>query len=164
MPFADAHEVHHYIGGVFVAAFADPEVGPKLSATGLVLRFALSDNFNRWTGFLARMSYARVIHGSNTMEGVNATLDDAVAIIDGVFHPAVTSVGVRPTIGDGRVMVETFLLDHSEDLYGRRMRVAFVPAQSRMFITNWYVTRVRSRKVRYAYASLRMAKRFRSPA
>ncbi len=54
--------------------------------------------------------------------GIYAT----VAIIDGVFHPAVTSVGVRPTIGDGRVMVETFLLDHHEDLYGRRMRVAFV--------------------------------------
>lgn len=47
------------------------------------LRFALSDNLNRWTGFLARMSYARVIHGSNTMEGVKATLDDAVAIVDG---------------------------------------------------------------------------------
>jgi Fic family protein len=47
------------------------------------LRFALSDNLNRWTGFLARMSYARAIHGSNTMEGVNATLDDAVAIVDG---------------------------------------------------------------------------------
>lgn len=46
------------------------------------LRFALSDNLNRWTGFLARMSYARVIHGSNTVEGVNATLDDAVAVVD----------------------------------------------------------------------------------
>jgi Fic family protein len=47
------------------------------------MRFAISDNLNRWTGFLARMSYARIIHSSNTMEGVNATFDDAVAVVDG---------------------------------------------------------------------------------
>jgi Fic family protein len=47
------------------------------------LRFSISDNLNRWTGFLARMAYARVVYGSNTMEGVNATFDDAVAVIDG---------------------------------------------------------------------------------
>ena len=47
------------------------------------LRFALGDNLNRWSGFLARMSYARVIHASNSMEGVDVTLDDAVAAIDG---------------------------------------------------------------------------------
>jgi len=29
------------------------------------------------------MAYARAIHGSNTMEGVNATLDDALAAVDG---------------------------------------------------------------------------------
>jgi Fic family protein len=47
------------------------------------LRFSISDNLNRWNGFLARMAYARAIHGSNTMEGVNATLDDALAAVDG---------------------------------------------------------------------------------
>jgi Fic family protein len=47
------------------------------------LRFSVSDNLNRWNGFLARMAYARAIHGSNTMEGVIATLDDALAAVDG---------------------------------------------------------------------------------
>lgn len=47
------------------------------------LNYATSDNLNRWTGFLARMSYARAIHGSNTMEGINATLQDAVNAVDG---------------------------------------------------------------------------------
>ncbi len=47
------------------------------------LRFATSDNLNRWTGFLARMSYARAIHSSNTMEGIDATMDDAIAVVDG---------------------------------------------------------------------------------
>jgi riboflavin kinase / FMN adenylyltransferase len=54
--------------------------------------------------------------------GIYAT----VGIVDGVCHPAVTSVGVRPTIGDGKVLVETHLLDGPADLYGSTMRVAFV--------------------------------------
>jgi riboflavin kinase/FMN adenylyltransferase len=48
------------------------------------------------------------------------------AHVDGVWHAAVTSVGVRPTFGDGRLTVETFLLDGVYELYGSRMRVAFV--------------------------------------
>jgi len=54
--------------------------------------------------------------------GIYATM----AILDGVHHRAVTSVGVRPTIGDGPVTVETHLLDGAGDLYGRTMRLAFV--------------------------------------
>lgn len=54
--------------------------------------------------------------------GIYAT----IAIIDGVSHRAVTSVGIRPTIGDDRLTVETYLLDASPDLYDRPMRVAFV--------------------------------------
>jgi riboflavin kinase/FMN adenylyltransferase len=48
------------------------------------------------------------------------------AIVDGLSHPAVTSIGVRPTFGGGDVTVETFLLEGSHDLYGRPMRLAFV--------------------------------------
>jgi riboflavin kinase/FMN adenylyltransferase len=49
-----------------------------------------------------------------------------VAIVDGVQHPAVTSIGVRPTIGDGQFTIETFLLDGSLDLYDKPMRLAFI--------------------------------------
>ncbi len=40
---------------------------------------------------------------------------------------AVTNVGVRPIIpdNDGRVTVESFLLDYDGDLYGRQIRVEF---------------------------------------
>lgn len=55
--------------------------------------------------------------------GIYAT----IAILDGIHHPSVTSVGVRPTIGDdGPVTVEAHLLDGSVDLYGARLRLAFV--------------------------------------
>ena len=47
------------------------------------------------------------------------------AFADGV--PAAVNVGVRPTFESGRgVLVETYLIDREEDLYGRTLRVAFV--------------------------------------
>jgi Fic family protein len=47
------------------------------------LKFSTTDSLNRWKGSLARMAYARAIHGSNTMEGIKVTLNDAVAAVDG---------------------------------------------------------------------------------
>jgi riboflavin kinase/FMN adenylyltransferase len=41
--------------------------------------------------------------------------------------PAAVNVGVRPTFESGRgVLIETHIIDHDEDLYGRSLRVAFV--------------------------------------
>jgi len=41
--------------------------------------------------------------------------------------PAAVNVGVRPTFESGRgVLIETYLIDREEDLYGTEMRVAFV--------------------------------------
>ncbi len=42
------------------------------------------------------------------------------------WHRAVTSIGVRPTIGDGQFTIETHILDGTYDLYDRPLRVAFV--------------------------------------
>lgn len=41
--------------------------------------------------------------------------------------PAAVSIGVRPTFESGRgVLIETHIIDHDEDLYGKTLRVAFV--------------------------------------
>ena len=41
--------------------------------------------------------------------------------------PAAVNVGIRPTFETGRgVLIETYLIDHEEDLYGKNLRVAFV--------------------------------------
>jgi riboflavin kinase/FMN adenylyltransferase len=41
--------------------------------------------------------------------------------------PAAVNVGIRPTFESGRgVLIETYLIDRSEDLYGSMLRVAFV--------------------------------------
>jgi riboflavin kinase/FMN adenylyltransferase len=47
------------------------------------------------------------------------------AFADGV--PAAVNVGVRPTFETGRgLLIETYLIDREEDLYGKILRVAFV--------------------------------------
>ncbi|GAA1750397.1 SCP2 sterol-binding domain-containing protein [Aeromicrobium alkaliterrae] len=43
MAFKDAAEVRTYLGGVFETAFADPEIGPKLKSTGIVLKTVYTD-------------------------------------------------------------------------------------------------------------------------
>jgi riboflavin kinase/FMN adenylyltransferase len=54
--------------------------------------------------------------------GIYAT----TATVGDVTHRAVTSLGIRPAIGDNRLTIETHLLDGSFDLYDRRLRLAFV--------------------------------------
>jgi riboflavin kinase/FMN adenylyltransferase len=55
--------------------------------------------------------------------GIYATM----AILGDTSHRAVTSIGVRPTIGEGGPRtIETFILDGRYELYGQRMRLAFV--------------------------------------
>jgi SCP-2 sterol transfer family len=43
MGFNSSAEVAKYIGGIFETAFGDPEIGPKLVDTGLVIAFDFTD-------------------------------------------------------------------------------------------------------------------------
>ncbi len=64
----------------------------------------------------------------------NLVPDDRLAIPGhGVYAafangvPAAVNVGIRPTFDSGRgVLIETYLIDREEDLYGSTLRVAFV--------------------------------------
>lgn len=66
---------------------------PKLEAVDLdvlgmireqrrLLRHQVGQNPLRWNGFLRKNTFARALQGSNSIEGINANLDEAVAIID----------------------------------------------------------------------------------
>jgi riboflavin kinase/FMN adenylyltransferase len=63
----------------------------------------------------------------------NLVPDDALVIPGhGVYaafangRPAAVNVGVRPTFETGRgVLIETYIIDHEEDLYDKTLRVAF---------------------------------------
>lgn len=47
------------------------------------------------------------------------------AVVDGVEYPAVTNVGVRPTVSGEGVTIEPWLLDFEGDLYGRMVTLRF---------------------------------------
>lgn len=82
-----------------------------------------------------------VIHGSHIGTGlgfptINQDYPDDITplrfgvyatdvIIDGVPYRAVTNVGVKPTVGGGRVTVESHVLDCDMDLYGKNVMTQF---------------------------------------
>lgn len=61
---------------------ADLRVIDLIDQQRAILRFHINQNPGRWEGFLRRNSFARAVQGSNSIEGINANLDEAVAIID----------------------------------------------------------------------------------
>ena len=55
--------------------------------------------------------------------GVYAT----TVTIDGVVHPSISNIGVRPTFGDStNTTVEAYVMGYSGDLYGQHVRLGFV--------------------------------------
>ena len=45
---------------------------------------------------------------------------------NGESHPAVTNVGIRPTVDDGETLTaEPYILDFERDLYGQNIRLEF---------------------------------------
>ena len=55
--------------------------------------------------------------------GVYATM----VTIDGIVHPSMSNIGVRPTFGDSTATtIEAHVLGYSGDLYGRQVRLGFV--------------------------------------
>ena len=45
--------------------------------------------------------------------------------IDGIFYPAVTNIGIRPTVSGTGITVEPWILDYSGDLYGQEITLEF---------------------------------------
>lgn len=48
------------------------------------------------------------------------------AVLDGVRHQAAVNVGVRPTFGGGELLVEAYILDFDDEIYGNELTVEFV--------------------------------------
>lgn len=60
----------------------DAEVLEMIREQRKLLRFQVSQNPVRWSGFLRKNTFARALQGSNSIEGYDADLSEAVAIID----------------------------------------------------------------------------------
>lgn len=46
--------------------------------------------------------------------------------IDGVFYNGVLNIGIRPTIENSPIVLEVFIIDYSQDLYNKTIRIHFV--------------------------------------
>jgi hypothetical protein len=73
--FNDGDEVVHYIGGIFSTAFEDPEIGPKLAATGIVLRVVSTDPVSEFTIDMAN----RAVHPGDGGLSASATMTMSAA-------------------------------------------------------------------------------------
>ena len=54
----------------------------RINETRHNLRYFVSESPRRWTGLLARMTRARALRASNSIEGINVSAEDALAVID----------------------------------------------------------------------------------
>jgi riboflavin kinase/FMN adenylyltransferase len=48
------------------------------------------------------------------------------AMVEGTRHDAAVSVGVRPTFGGGELLIEAYVLDFDQEIYGSEMTLEFV--------------------------------------
>ena len=60
----------------------DVEVLGMIREQRKLLRYQVGQNSLRWDGFLRKNTFARALQGSNSIEGFDADLSEAVAIID----------------------------------------------------------------------------------
>jgi Fic family protein len=60
----------------------DVEVLGMIREQRKLLKHQVGQNPLRWDGFLRKNTFARALQGSNSIEGINANLSEAVAIID----------------------------------------------------------------------------------
>ncbi len=75
---------YHSIMAIFQTPTADDSelaVMAKLEELRAQLRHRVAEP-RRWSGTLRRLSFARVVQGSNTIEGYQASIDDAMAAMD----------------------------------------------------------------------------------
>lgn len=77
------------------------------------LRHYVQNNPQRWSGILRRNTLARAIQGSNTIEGYNATIDDAIAAVEDEEPMDASEETWREIVGYRNAM--TFILQLAED-------------------------------------------------
>ncbi|MDA1191296.1 MAG: bifunctional riboflavin kinase/FAD synthetase [Candidatus Poribacteria bacterium] len=96
---------------------AETLLGRRYSVTGEVVK---GDQRGRELGYPT----ANVEFGDQQLPplGIYA----ARTVVDGVSHDSAVSLGVRPTFQGDTVLLESYLLDFSGDLYGKTVEVVFI--------------------------------------
>jgi Fic family protein len=77
------------------------------------LRHFVVQNPKRWTGILARMTRARALRASNSIENINVSQEDAVAAVDGEDPAEADRATWRAVVGYQQAM--TYILQRCRD-------------------------------------------------
>lgn len=96
-------------------ASEDNEVLALIHEQREMLRYSVAQSPNRWTGFLRRNTFARALQGSNSIEGINASLSDAVAIVDDEKPETVEEETYKALLGYRNAL--TYILQTHDDPY-----------------------------------------------
>lgn len=94
---------------------ADREVVKMIHDQRIQLRYNINQNPVRWGGFLRRNTFARAMQGSNSIEGIDASFDEAVAIIDNEKPETVEEENYAALVGYRNAM--TYVLQLHDDPY-----------------------------------------------
>lgn len=103
---------------IFATPALAPEDGAVLALIGEQkeqLRYTVVQSPNRWTGSLRRNTFARALQGSNSIEGIHATLGDAAAIVDDEKPDTVEDETYKALIGYRNAL--TYILQTHDDPY-----------------------------------------------
>lgn len=105
-------------------AYTTPELQPvETEVLGMIeaLRNQLRDYVNleprRWNGTLRRMSFARAVQGSNSIEGYDASLDDVIAAVDD--EPTLSADEETRSALNGYRDAMTYVLQIAQDPAGK---------------------------------------------
>jgi len=130
----------HGFGTTVVAQVA--EAGEVFSSSAIRAELAQGDvqGAAEMLGHWWRVT-GKVVSGANRGTGLgfptaNIALAPGTALAHGIYavrvrfdgkiHPAAAYLGTRPTFDDGAPVLEVFLLDFDDDLYGREIAVDFI--------------------------------------
>lgn len=81
------------------------------------LRYLIGENPKRWRGLLRRSTFARAIQGSNSIEGYQVSVEDAVAAVDGEEPIDATAETWHAVRGYRTAM--TYVMQMADDPYFR---------------------------------------------
>lgn len=94
-------------------AEADHEVLGMIREQRERLKFQVNAHPVRWQGFMRRNTFARALQGSNSIEGINANLAEAMAIVDDEKPETLEEETVRALFGYRTAM--TFIMRVHDD-------------------------------------------------
>lgn len=82
-----------------------------------LLKYQVKQNPLRWSGFLRKNTFARALQGSNSIEGINANLDEAARIIDDERPESLEEETIRALEGYRQAM--TYIIRVHDDPHTR---------------------------------------------